>query len=83
MQQGDNEQAESYRQLKYRIREMCNKAATGKMTDAEKTRFWTENIRGAVADVGKGVGFYIGAKNGAKVAKAADARRKQEEITNA
>lgn len=39
MQQGDNEQAESYRELKYRIREMCNKAATGKMTDAEKTRF--------------------------------------------
>lgn len=39
MQQGDNEQAEYYRELKYRVREMCNKAASGKMTDAEKTRF--------------------------------------------
>ena len=80
MEKGDNEEAEYYRELKYRIREMCNKAASGKMTDAEKTRFWVKEGRGAIGDVAKGVGFYIGAKNGAKVAKAAEVRRTQDEI---
>ena len=78
MQKGDNEEAEYFRDLKRRVREMCNKAASGKMTDAEKTRFWVHEGRGAIGDVAKGVGFYIGAKSGAKVTKAAEVRRNQE-----
>ena len=72
MQKGDNEEANYYRELKYRIREMCNKAASGKMTDAEKTRFWVHEGRGAIGDVAKGVGFYIGAKNVKKMSTAAE-----------
>lgn len=80
MDKGDNEEAEYFRNLKRQIREMCNKAASGKMTDAEKTRFWVHEVRGTLEDIAKGVGFYIGAKNGAKISAAADVRRRQDEI---
>lgn len=72
MQKGDNEEAEYFRNLKHQIRAMCNKAASGKMTDAEKTRFWVHEGRGTLGDIAKGVGFYIGAKNVKKVSQAAE-----------
>lgn len=77
---GDYEQSADFADVKNHIREMCYKVSSGKMTDAEKTRFWVNEVRGTLGDIGKGVTFYIGAKNGAKVSKAAEIRRKQDEI---
>lgn len=77
---GDYEQSAQFADVKNKIRKMALKVASGKMTDAEATRFWVHEGRGAIGDVAKGVGFYIGAKNGAKISAAADVRRKQDEI---
>ena len=62
--QGDEKQAQAFAAVKRDIRKMLNKAASGKMTDAELTRFWVSEGRGLLGDITKGVGFYAGMKKG-------------------
>lgn len=59
---GDYKQAVVFADVKNEIRKMLNKAASGKMTDSERTKFWVSQGRGLVGDITKAVGFFVGAK---------------------
>ena len=59
---GDYKQSARFAELKNEIRKMANKAASGKMTDRERTQFWVSQGRGLVGDITKAVGFFVGAK---------------------
>lgn len=59
---GDYKQAAAFADVKNKIRKMCNKVASGNMTDAERTQFWVSQGRGIIGDVAKTVGLYVGAK---------------------
>ena len=59
---GDYKQSARFADLKNEIRKMANKAASGKMTDRERTQFWVSQGRGLVGDITKAVGFFVGAK---------------------
>lgn len=60
--QGDYKQAAAFADVKNKIRRMCNKVASGNMTDAERTQFWVSQGRGILGDIAKTVGLYVGAK---------------------
>lgn len=62
--QGDEEQAQAFAEVKKDIRKMLNKVASGKMTNAEATRFWVSEGRGLLGDITRGVGFYAGMRKG-------------------
>lgn len=62
--QGDEKQAEAFTRVKEDIRKMLNKAASGRMTNAELTKFWVSEGRGLLGDITKGVGFYAGMRKG-------------------
>lgn len=59
---GDYKQSAQFADLKNEIRKMANKAASGKMTDRERTQFWVSQGRGLIGDLTKAVGFFVGAK---------------------
>ena len=67
--QGDYKQASAFADVKNEIRKMANKAASGKMTDRERTQFWVSQGRGLIGDVTKAVGFFVGAKGVLKAPK--------------
>ena len=62
--QGDEEQAQAFAEVKQDIRKTLNKVASGRMTNAEATRFYITEGRGILGDIAKGVGFYAGMRKG-------------------
>ena len=62
--QGDEEQAQAFAKVKADIRKTLNKVASGRMTNAEATKFYVTEGRAILGDIAKGVGFYAGMRKG-------------------
>lgn len=58
---GDKRQALGFKDIRDNIRDACDRVAQGKMTDKERTQFWTHEVRGFVGDIAKSTAMIAGA----------------------